>query len=99
MSKQRECGPRRSTKHPEAYNKEELVELAVKKLDITKSQANKLTKDELCEKLFKIASKGSESKSKKRILPKFHPNKIPKLIDHVVLVGVGKILPHIIKLN
>jgi hypothetical protein len=47
----RPCGPLPSKKFPDAYLKDELVDLATKKLGLTKNQATKMSKTELCERL------------------------------------------------
>ena len=50
----RECGPRYSRhKHPSAYTKYELVNLAITDLDMKKSEAKKLTIEQLCRRLKK----------------------------------------------
>jgi len=50
--KKRPCGPIKSAKNPEAYTKEELVVLAMKKFNITKSKATAMTKPVLCASLI-----------------------------------------------
>lgn len=47
----RPCGPSKSSKNPNAYTKEELVEIAANKFNITKTALSKLTKDKLCDAL------------------------------------------------
>ena len=49
--KNRPCGPVKSAKNPDAYTKDELVSLAVKKLKIEESKANSMTKSTLCKSL------------------------------------------------
>ena len=59
------CGPLKSKKNPNAYNKNELVNLASKFLNLNISSANKLTKEKLCEKLKnkKVEMERLESKN------------------------------------
>jgi SNF2 family DNA or RNA helicase len=52
------CGPIKSSKNPDAYTKEELVSLAVKKLKIEESKANSMTKSTICKSL--VAGKVTE---------------------------------------
>ena len=52
MLKKRPCGPVKSAKHPNAFSKEELVLMAVKKFNITKSKAMSMTKPLLCASLI-----------------------------------------------
>lgn len=62
----RPCGPLKSAKNPDAYTKPELVLLAMKKFSITKSAADKLTKDEICKSLEKgklVDKKTSKTRS------------------------------------
>ena len=49
--KGRECGPRKSKLNPDAYNKDELVELAFEVFGGPKSYYRKITKDKLCQAL------------------------------------------------
>lgn len=49
--KKRPCGPIKSSKNPDAYTKEELVSLAVKKLKIEEGKARSLTKSTICKSL------------------------------------------------
>jgi superfamily II DNA or RNA helicase len=58
----RPCGVRKSTAYPDAYTKDELVELAVAKLGLSSSGARKLTMAALCKDL---ASHGSRSPVRK----------------------------------
>lgn len=73
--KKRPCGPRVSKSNPDAYNKDELVALAVADLGIKKSIAKGMTKDQLCSSLStgtivkktsrKVSKKVSRKRSKK----------------------------------
>ena len=45
---ERPCGPRRSSRNPDAYSKPELVELVSSMLDMKTSVANRLTVEQLC---------------------------------------------------
>src|SRR5687768_10557761 len=49
----RPCGPRKSKKNPDAYSKDELMNLAMKHLNYSKSKANKSSVEELCAVLDK----------------------------------------------
>lgn len=62
------CGPNVSLKNPNAYTKEELVDMAIKNLNMTKSAATKLKKEELC-KLLSLLN-GSTKKTTKKITKK-----------------------------
>lgn len=59
----RPCGPLKSSRNPDAYDKAELVSLAQSLLNYTKTEATKLTKTQLCEQL--IASEMSTTKATK----------------------------------
>ena len=56
----RPCVERKSKKNPDSYSKDELVNLAIKTLDISKTEANKLSKQELCIELKLIPALRSE---------------------------------------
>lgn len=71
----RPCGPNKSKENPDAYSKEELVNLAMEKLGLTKSQAMKMKKEELCSLLKLVETIEKEEKPKK---PK--PVKVPVTI-------------------
>lgn len=70
MLKKRPCGPRVSAKNPDAYDKPELVTMAMKKFGITKSKASGMTKDNLCKSLIKGKIVASEPKTKVAKEPK-----------------------------
>lgn len=66
------CGVRKSKAHPNVYSKSELVELAMNRLNLSKSAATKLKMNELCIRLFgksdaldKKEKKSGEKKDKK----------------------------------
>ena len=60
----RSCSKKKSRANPNAYSKDELVSLIMKKLGYSKSQASKLTKEEICKELGNI-SKSSLPRRKK----------------------------------
>jgi SNF2 family DNA or RNA helicase len=64
--KARPCGVRKSKANPNAYSKDELVELAMTNLELSKSKAERLTVKELCEKLDLKIKTRSKSRSKSR---------------------------------
>ena len=45
---ERPCGPRKSSRNPDAYSKAELVDLVSSMLDMKKSVVTKLTVEQLC---------------------------------------------------
>ena len=75
----RPCGVRKSKTNPTAYTKSELVDLAIKKLKYTKSEANSKTVLTLCKdlKIIKLSPK-KESKEKEK---RKHKSKKPKLTE------------------
>lgn len=88
-SKKRPCGPNKSKENPDAYTKEELVNLAMEKLGFTKSQAMKMKKEELCsllklvdversDRLKSAPQSGDEEEKPKEKKPK--PVKVPVTI-------------------
>ena len=76
--KGRPCGPLQSKKNPNAYTKPELVNIAVKKLGITQSKADSLTKENLCKSLAqnKLAIPAKKAPAKKAKLAKAKKAKI-----------------------
>jgi len=64
--KKRSCGPRKSKANPDAYTKEELIDIAVDKYGMKKSAASKMTKDDLCALINSKPSKSPKSKSSKK---------------------------------
>lgn len=73
----RPCGPLKSSKNPTAYTKDELVDLAMKRLKVEKPKASRLTKEQLCQsidqgKLVSVAkpkAKAAPSKTKAKAKP------------------------------
>lgn len=68
----RGCNVSKSKAHPDAYTKDELVKLAIRKLGYSESVAKKKTKDELCADLSKVhitPPKKKESAPKKTSKP------------------------------
>ena len=63
----RPCVERISKKNPDSYSKDELVILAIEKLGKTKSEANKLSKQELCIELKLISDISSERGARSQI--------------------------------
>ena len=68
----RPCGPIKSSLNPDAFDKGELVTLAQELLELTKTEATKLTKPQLCEQLIAAASEepAPKSKAKSKTVPK-----------------------------
>lgn len=66
--KKRPCGPVKSAKNPTALTKDELVTMAVKKFNITKSKAMSMTKPALCTSLIsgKLGEVSPVKKSKSK---------------------------------
>lgn len=62
----RPCGPNKSQKNPDAYTKEELVDLAIEKLGFSKNQAMKMKKEELCTLLKLVAAEEKEEPEKEK---------------------------------
>lgn len=73
------CSQVRSAKHPDAYLKSDLVELAVKKLQMSKTDANKLTKVALCQALKKALLKSDVKKVTKSPVKKAKSKKAKTL--------------------
>src|SRR5579872_1268949 len=69
----RVCGPRRSKKEPNAYSKDELVEMALKDTDLTENTARRKNMAQLCEILG--IGNGSVKKPKKSPVKKKSPIK------------------------
>ena len=79
--KGRTCGPAKSKKNPDAYSKDELVDLAMKDLHMSKTEAKKLTKEELCKALNSgdvKEERKSPAKRKKSPSKKVSPSKRKK---------------------
>lgn len=80
---QRPCTERKSKLHPDAYSKEELVDIAIKQLGMTKTQANSNTKAELCEKLAQGSKPQKVPSPQKRAeSPKPQKTKSPNPTNH-----------------
>lgn len=64
--KKRPCGPVKSAKNPDAYTKDELVSLAVKRLKIDESKAKSMTKSTICKSLVagKVVERTTPVKSR-----------------------------------
>lgn len=65
----RSCGPRKSKLNPDAYTKEELIELVVDEHGMKKTAAKKLSKSELCD-LIKEKKSPKKSKDKRPCGPR-----------------------------
>ena len=82
-SLKRPCGPTPSKANPDAYSKEELVNLTMEKLGFTKSQAMKMKKEELCTLLKLVETldeKEVEEVKKEKKEKKSKPEKVPVTI-------------------
>lgn len=64
--KKRPCGPVKSAKNPDAYTKDELVSLAVKRLKVDESKAKSMTKSTICKSLVagKVVKRTTPVKSR-----------------------------------
>lgn len=77
MYAKRPCGPVVSAKNPNAYTKEELVNLAVKKLKVTETKAKSLTKSTICKSLIagKVVERTTPVKKRKVAVSPSPPKK------------------------
>lgn len=64
--KKRACGPRQSKKTPDAYVKDELVYLVVKKYGMKKTEAKRLTKRALCDIINREEEESDDDEKKTR---------------------------------
>lgn len=60
MANDRPCNVRKSKQYPDAYTKEELVELVVSQYGYKKTEARSMTKDALCKIIGKKSSKANK---------------------------------------
>lgn len=74
----RPCGPIKSSLNPDAFDKGELVALAQELLEITKTEATKLTKPKLCEQLISAVSDVKPTVAKAKAKSKIAQAPAPK---------------------
>jgi len=105
------CGPRPSSKYPNAYDKDELIKKAVRELNLTEAKARSMTKEQLCDALglakapgagsapkTKPAAAGSKTCTRRRIASRYTKKELETLADEKKIAFKGKTYEELCKL-